>query len=126
MAVTKYAFANIKNYLGKEYKFKDKNGTEHTIPAGTATATIAFDTEDLGQWKADSTSSDNTYIGVRYLSGSKTKKTSGLPAAADGVVYLVPADVCAVAKIMEDRNDVITPADLIRAKHYDNNYVYFE
>ncbi len=125
MAVTKYAFTNINNDLGKEYKFKDKNGAEHTIPAGSAVATTAFDTTDLGQLKADSASTDSTYIGVRYLSGSKTKKTSGLPAAADGVIYLVPADVCAVAKIMEDRNDVITPADLIRAKHYDNNYVYF-
>ena len=125
MAVTKYAFANIKNYLGKEYKFKDKTGAEHTIPAGSAVATTSFSTKDLGQWKADSSSSDSTYIGVRYRSGSKTKKTSGLPAAAEGIVYLVPADVCAVAKIMEDRNDVITPADLIRAKHSDNNYVYF-
>ena len=125
MAVTKYAFANIKNYLGKEYKFKDKTGAEHTIPAGGAVATTTFDTKDLGQWKADSKSSDSTYIGVRYLSGSKTKRTSRLPAAAEGAIYLVPADVCAVAKIMEDRNDVITPADLIRAKHYDNNYVYF-
>ena len=125
MAVTKYAFANIKNYLGKEFKFKDKNGVEHTIPAGSAVATTTFDTKDPGQWKADSSSSDNTYIGARYLSGSKTKRTSGLPAAANGIIYLVSADVCAVAKIMEDRNDVITPADLIRAKHYDNNYVYF-
>lgn len=123
----KYAFANILNYLGEDYTYKDTTGKKHTIAKNDTwkADVVTTYTDDAEAWKGDSDSADTVYIGYKHREPTVLKKTSGLPAARDGYVYLVSAPVCAVARILEDRTDCITKADLIRAARYNDGYVYF-
>lgn len=126
MPVTKYPFANIVSLMPDDVVVTAPDGSEHTIPkaaTGVTIPTISYTSDDLGAWKIDADSNDPNYIYMRKRTGKK--KTNNLPDPVAGKVYLVPSDVCAVARKLEDRTDVITPADFIRARYRTNDYVYF-
>ena len=128
MATTKYPFANIKSVLSKDITITLADGTDHVISKGATSATeayVTYDSTDLGLWKIDSSTSDANYM----LSKKRTsrKKTVNLPAKADGIVYLVSAQVAAVGRKIEGRTDLVTPADFIRARDTTyHGYIVFQ
>ena len=125
----KYPFSKIISKLSYDFTFKIDDNTEYTIPAGVASAaaepTITYTTNSIGAWKTSADTSEKDYIAV--FERASRKSTSGLPAynESDHILYLVPADVCAVGRKIEKRKDLITPADLIRARYKDNRYIRF-
>ena len=81
----KYAFANILNYLGEDYTYKDTTGKKHTIAKNDTwkADVVTTYTDDAEAWKGDSDSADTVYIGYKHREPTILKKTSGLPAAKD-------------------------------------------
>ena len=130
MAITKYPFANIKSLLSKDVTVILADGTEHVIPKGVSSvaneATIKYESTDIGAWKIDASAADLNYVAVkkRVVGNTGRKSTVNLPEKADGIIYLVNAEVAAVGRKIEGREDLLTPADLIRARNVDTKGYY--
>ena len=127
--MNKYPFSKITSLLSYDFTFKVDDSTEYTIPAGVPSAAaepkISYTTNDIGAWKTSADTSEKDYIAV--FERASRKKTTGLPDydETQNILYLVPADVCAVGRKIEKRKDLVTPADLIRARYKDNRYIRF-
>jgi hypothetical protein len=134
--MTKYPFTKIISLVPYEFKYKvSEDGEEYVIPAaaaGTTIPTITYNTNSIGAWKTDADSSHKDYIAV--FERASRKKTLNLPDPADPTasppevadkIYFVTAEVAAVGRKIEGRKDLLTAADLIRARYNNNRYVRF-
>ena len=128
--MTKYPFSKIVSLVPYDFTYKcEETGEEYTIPkaaSGTTIPTITYTTNSLGAYKTDADSSHKDYICM--FERASRKKTQNLPAVADPddhVLYFVTAEVAAVGRKIEGRKDLLTAADLIRARYNNNRYVRF-
>ena len=129
----KHPFSDIVSLLSYAFTFKVDDTHEYTIPAGVgskaAEPNIQYTANSIGAWKLNTDSTDKNY--VTSVERASRKKTVNLPDPVldgDGFptkLYLVPAEVAAVGRKIEKRKDLITPADLIRARYNDNRYIKF-
>ena len=132
----KYPYSKIVSLVPYEFKYKiNEQGDEYVIPAaasGTTIPSVTYNTTSIGAWKTDADNSNDDYIAV--FNRASRKKTVGLPAPADptanppevpDTLYFVTAEVAAVGRKIEGRTDLLTAADLIRARYNNNRYVRF-
>lgn len=135
----KHPYANIESWLSYDFTFKVDDDHEYTIPKGVSTKSaepsIVYATNSIGAWKlnTDPITVDDYY--VASFERAARKKTQGLPApqlsnpsdpnSLPTKLLLVSAEVAAVGRKIEKRKDLITPADLIRARYNDNRYIRF-
>lgn len=133
----KYPFSKIQSLLSYDFTFKVDDTHEYTIPKGVQTASaepkVTYTTNSIGAWKLSSDVADDNY--VASFERASRKKTQGLPASElvdptdpDSLptkLFLVSAEVAAVGRKIEKRKDLVTPADLIRARYNDNRYIRF-
>lgn len=127
--MTKYPFSKIVSLVPYDFKFKcAEDGEEYIIPAaasGTTIPTIQYNTTSIGAWKTDAVAANKDYICV--FDRASRKKTQNLPDPAQNgdILYFVTAEVAAVGRKIEGRKDLLTAADLIRARYNNNRYVRF-
>ena len=125
--MNKNPFTKIVSLVPFDFKYKvSESGPEYTIPkiaTGTTEPTVTYNTTSEGAWKTDTTTTHTDYICV--FNRASRKKTNHLPAPVADTVYFVTAEVAAVARKIEGRTDILTPADLIRARYNTNRYVRF-
>lgn len=131
----KYPYSKIVSLVPYEFKYKVNDTDEYVIPAaaaGTTIPTIEYTTNSIGAWKTDADADHKDYIAC--FERASRKKTKNLPPPADttasppeeaDTLYFVSAEVAAVGRKIEGRTDLLTAADLIRARYNTNRYVRF-
>ena len=135
--MNKYPFSKIESLLSYDFTFKVDDTHEYTIPKGVQSASaepkVVYTTNSIGAWKLSADVSDDNY--VASFERANRKKTQGLPdpelvdqTDPDSLptkLLLVSAEVAAVGRKIEKRKDLVTPADLIRARYNNNRYIRF-
>lgn len=130
----KYPFSKIQSLLSYDFTFKVDDTHEYTIEHGVNTASaepkVVYNTNDIGAWKLSANVSDTNY--VASFERANRKSTQGLPepeldqeTGLPTKLLLVSAEVAAVGRKIEKRKDLVTPADLIRARYNNNRYIRF-
>ena len=137
--MNKFPSSKIQSLLSYDFTFKVDDTHEYTIPKGVSSAAaepkVVYNTNSIGAWKINDDTTDKNYIAS--FERANRKKTSGLPAmevapddannpdALPTKLLLVSAEVAAVGRKIEKRKDLVTPADLIRARYNNNRYIRF-
>ena len=137
--MNKFPSSKIQSLLSYDFTFKVDDDHEYTIPKGVNSASaepkVVYNTNSIGAWKINADTTDKNYIAS--FERANRKKTSGLPAmevatedannpdALPTKLLLVSAEVAAVGRKIEKRKDLVTPADLIRARYNNNRYIRF-